>query len=332
MHRLVMVGLLAATASALSCSRSVAPDENVAAARAEQFIGAIAMRRDPRYAFDLLTAPARAALETNWSNVFAALRGDLVPERVHAVAIGPPAGHVLPVYVEGEAALKRVCWRVDVAADDDYFVHDAERVEAVPAQAGTRKYTAAGPSTDVRELRHDARVAFVSVDAGPTVIEGLAQHFADRLHVATEILPSLKPDAASWNQSRQQLIAEEIAHKVANRFGDVLENPATTIIAVTRRDMYIRGYSWRFAMSYRLRPNVAVVSWARMDPRALGAPDDPKLLETRLRKMVGKNIGLLAYGLPATSNPRSLLFNGVLAVQDLDVINGDYAYAGMRAY
>jgi hypothetical protein len=42
----------------------------------------------------------------------------------------------------------------------------------------------------------------------------------------------------------------------------------------------------------------------------------------RLRKMVGKNIGVLYFGLPLSNDPRSLLYANIGGPQELDVMSG----------
>jgi len=63
---------------------------------------------------------------------------------------------------------------------------------------------------------------------------------------------------------------------------------------------------------------LAVVSRARMDPGRLGLTPDPALRTRRLRKMVLKNIGVLALGRAESRNPRSALYDVILSTDDLD--------------
>lgn len=40
--------------------------------------------------------------------------------------------------------------------------------------------------------------------------------------------------------------------------------------------------------------------------------------------MVGKQIGLLYFGLPASDNPRSMMYRGVMGIQELDAMSEEY--------
>jgi hypothetical protein len=44
----------------------------------------------------------------------------------------------------------------------------------------------------------------------------------------------------------------------------------------------------------------------------------------RLRKMIGKNIGVLFYRLPLSNNPRSMLYASVGGPQELDTMLEEY--------
>lgn len=91
--------------------------------------------------------------------------------------------------------------------------------------------------------------------------------------------------------------------------------------------MYMKAMRdrWRFTFSLRSRDRrVAVVSYARMDPKNLGEPADAEVLQSRLRKMVLKNIGIMYFGLPASGNPRSVLYGNILGVDDLDRMTEEF--------
>jgi hypothetical protein len=61
-----------------------------------------------------------------------------------------------------------------------------------------------------------------------------------------------------------------------------------------------------------------------MDPVNLREPPDPALLHTRLRKMVSKNIGIMHYRLPQTTDRNSVLYGPILSLDDLDSIGEDF--------
>jgi tetratricopeptide (TPR) repeat protein len=129
---------------------------------------------------------------------------------------------------------------------------------------------------------------------------------------------------AAIDKRRQQLIAEDVIELMKRSYPKLVADPNAILIGLTDEDMYIRKKNWQFAFSYRTQARFAVVSSARMNPVNFGAPADNELLDSRMRKMISKNIGILYYQLPANNNPKSVLYGGVMDVKDLDNMSEDF--------
>jgi predicted Zn-dependent protease len=126
------------------------------------------------------------------------------------------------------------------------------------------------------------------------------------------------------DKRRQQVIAEEAINLIKLRYPNLASDPNAVVIGVTDEDLYIRGEDWQWAFGYRMQGRFAVVSSARMNPANLGGAANDVLTESRLRKMVLKNIGVLYYLLPLNHDPRSVLYDDVGAVEDLDNMGEDF--------
>ncbi len=129
---------------------------------------------------------------------------------------------------------------------------------------------------------------------------------------------------AAIDNRRQQLVAEEVIDLMKRTHPKLVADPNAILIGLTDEDMYIRKKTWQYAFSYWTQGRFAVVSSARMNPVNLGAPSDNDLLDRRMRKMVLKNIGLLYYQLPPNHDPKSVLYNNILGVEDLDKMGEDF--------
>jgi tetratricopeptide (TPR) repeat protein len=129
---------------------------------------------------------------------------------------------------------------------------------------------------------------------------------------------------AAIDKRRQQLVAEDVIELIKRTHPKLVEDRNAILIGLTDEDMYIRKKNWEYAFSYRTQGRFAVVSSARMDPVNLGNPADNDLLDRRMRKMVLKNIGILYYQLPSNHNPKSVLCNDVMGVEDLDRMGEDF--------
>ena len=69
---------------------------------------------------------------------------------------------------------------------------------------------------------------------------------------------------------------------------------------------------------------MAVVSTARMNLFYPGESMPIASVSSRLRKMVTKDIGIMYYHREASSNPRSVLYNGILGIEELDQVSEDF--------
>lgn len=163
----------------------------------------------------------------------------------------------------------------------------------------------------------------------------LADYYQKKFQLAVEVLPPVAITAAAKDQARKQLIAEELITLIKRQNPLLADDPQAFIIGVTEQDMYIRAKKWRFAFSYREGGRFAVVSAARMGlpsvaelPTASRASDSAAYQSpqfgSRLRKMISKNIGVLYYQLPLSDNPRSVLYKGIMGIDELDLVGEDF--------
>src|SRR5574339_348664 len=85
--------------------------------------------------------------------------------------------------------------------------------------------------------------------------------------------PPLEFDATTFDARRSQVSAERLIQDVRVRYPKLDADPRVRVIAITPLDMYIEEVpQWRFAFSRRSADQrFAVVSYARMNPRNLGA-------------------------------------------------------------
>lgn len=176
---------------------------------------------------------------------------------------------------------------------------------------------------DVRSMRPSGLVRLAPLGTFPEAeARALAAHFRATYGTAVEVEPRRPWPKEAFDTARGQLNAWALIHWMDRyqRASDV------TLIALTDDDLFIPGYGWRYAYGYRRTDrHAAVVSTWRM---ALGClvvvPATASLRTARLRKMVGKNIGLLHYGLQQQADPASMLYRDVGGPQDLDLMSEQF--------
>jgi predicted Zn-dependent protease len=188
---------------------------------------------------------------------------------------------------------------------------------AQPGSENTTRYEVAGKNT--------AEVYFVPLGDIPSLsLQRLVTFYKQKFRLAIKTLPGLPLERSSVDRQRRQLIAEELIEFMKRGYPRLANNPRVILIGITEFDMYIRRYNWQFSFSYRAQNQFAVVSSARLDPVIFGQPADQSLLQTRLRKVITKNIGILYFHLPQSNNPRSVLYRSILGIDDLDRVGEDF--------
>ncbi len=126
------------------------------------------------------------------------------------------------------------------------------------------------------------------------------------------------------DKRRQQVIAEEAINLMRARYPELASDPNAIVIGLTNEDLFIRENDDEYDFCYRMLHRFAVISSARMDPTNLGGPANDLLTETRMRKMLLKNIGILYYHMPVNHDSKSLLFEDVEEVEDIDKMGEDF--------
>lgn len=152
----------------------------------------------------------------------------------------------------------------------------------------------------------------------------LATYYERRFGIGIVCLPVIPLDASTFDGHRHQLVAENVIELIKRTYPKLAEDPDAVVIGLTKSDMYIREKTWQYAFSYWVDSRFAVVSNARMNPPNLGQPASAELLNTRFRKMVMKNIGMLYYRMPPNGNPKSVLYNNIDGVEEFDRMDEEF--------
>ena len=167
---------------------------------------------------------------------------------------------------------------------------------------------------------------FVPIGELPqTNIEGLANHFRRKYEITIKVLPTLPltDNARLPNFPNSRPVAERLIEVMKRENPRIASNPKAIMIGITE-DMNVSQSKRRFDFSYQSDRRFAVVAIESMNPAIFCEPANQDLLESRLRKVIAKNIGDLYYRLPQSMNPRSVLYNSLSCVHELDRMSEDF--------
>ena len=190
---------------------------------------------------------------------------------------------------------------------------------ASPAPATAQRQTST-------KVPHGRKIFFLPfADFPKAQMEALAAYYRQKFEMAVEIMPAIQIPTSAVDYMRQQLIAEKLIEGMRDSLPQSARGSNAVLIGFTNLDIYLLSENWAFAFGLRDgNAGVAVVSTARMDLHYPGEPVDDARPEVRLRKVVTKDIGILCFNLPQSSNPRSVLYDSILGIQELDAVSDDF--------
>ncbi len=136
------------------------------------------------------------------------------------------------------------------------------------------------------------------------------------------ILPAAAVEPNLETTARQQLDADKCIQFLSKLRPDLARDPSAILIGVTSRDIYIPDTGWLYAENYRQDGRFAIISSARLHPPATIGKWNPEWLNSRLQKLLTKNIAILYFDLPMSSDYESLLSGGVLSGLQIDEMTG----------
>jgi predicted Zn-dependent protease len=148
------------------------------------------------------------------------------------------------------------------------------------------------------------------------------KYYRDKFNLKVKSVPPLKIKPSALDPRRKQLIAEQALEDMQWGYPRLSGDPRAVMIGLTNLDMFIRKYDWQFTFSWRQYGRFAVVSDARMSLR-FPRPSQDKI-DSRLRKMVTKNIGITYYDRQPSNDPRSVMYDRIGGLEELDYMGEDF--------
>lgn len=154
-------------------------------------------------------------------------------------------------------------------------------------------------------------------------LQWAAAYYKSKLGIDVTELPAIPLDPKIINAARNQLNADKCFDFLEEKYPEIARDPSSILIGVTAHDMYLPGFKWRnYTENARSEGRFAIISSARLHPPSLLEKWNPEWLTSRLQKILTKNIAVLYFDLPMSSDYTSLLSGGVLSGSEIDQMGG----------
>jgi YD repeat-containing protein len=154
-------------------------------------------------------------------------------------------------------------------------------------------------------------------------IEWAPDYYKARLGITLQILPAVHLDTKLIDPARNLLNADRVVELLQKIHPELARDPSAIVVGVTSADMYIPGFGMEYAENLRVEGRYAVVSSARLHPPAPLGDWNPEWLNSRLQKLLTKNLVILYFGLPMSNDYTSLVSVGVLSGTEIDAMGGE---------
>jgi len=232
-----------------------------------------------------------SAYSTQFSEFSVALTGSKASGRLYAVANSGPAG----------VAFSRLAFISNSTAEKIDLTPSAGRL-ALP-QVPTKHVFLVPLGLDANQ----------PLDWAPA-------YYKARMGIEVTILPPASMLPTQVNLLRKQLDAESVVEYLKELHPEVVADPSAVLVGITSHDLYIPSFDWDYAENFRHDGRFAIISSARFRPFFIFDRLNPEWFHSRFRKMLTKNLVVLCFDLPLSSDYTSLLSGAVRTGQQIDMM------------
>jgi len=161
----------------------------------------------------------------------------------------------------------------------------------------------------------------IGLDASES-LDWAAAYYKSKFQLDVQILPAIPMEPSLVDSRRRQVDSEKFMDFAIRKYPEIARDPSHIFIGVTSRDMFIRSFDWAYAINFRHHARFAMLSSARLRPSPFLNRWNPEWQHSRVQKMLTKNIAMLYFGFPMSSDETSLLSGGIVTGSDVDVMSG----------
>jgi YD repeat-containing protein len=142
-------------------------------------------------------------------------------------------------------------------------------------------------------------------------------YYKAMLGAAVTVLPPVPEDTTIADKVLGKIDGDRCIDLFERSHPEIVRDPFAIIIGVVSDDLIIPGMGYDME-NYRSDGRFAVVSVGRIRPPDVLGRLNPAWLDSRVQKLITKNLVILYYGLPLSSDGTSLLAAGILSGDEID--------------
>jgi hypothetical protein len=174
----------------------------------------------------------------------------------------------------------------------------------------------AGPIANLSELKGEGRVYLVQLGrhTAPYSLDNFAKWLNAKYGVKVSVLPAVPIAPAAWDMKRRQFVAEQLQMQIKRQHHELASDQNAYLIGFTDEEIYSTNEMWSYVFTQRDSLRTAVISsyemgdqpWqkAHLDPGGAVAR-----FQSRMRRILLKDVAILYWHLPLNRDPTSLLHN-----------------------
>jgi YD repeat-containing protein len=171
-----------------------------------------------------------------------------------------------------------------------------------------------GPVASVDELKGSGRIYLVQMGShkAPYALDDFALWLRSKYSLDVQVLPPMASDRSTWDSSRRQYVAELLYSQLKHEHPNLAADPNAYLIGFTDAGMYSVNHQWNSSFTQRDMKRAAVIStdgmqdslWKRIK---VGENTVNELFQTRVRRILLKDVAILYWHLSVNNDPTSLL-------------------------
>lgn len=158
-------------------------------------------------------------------------------------------------------------------------------------------------------------------------LDPLPGYFRHRFGLEVVRLPELPLDLglrAPQKDNPHAVEADKVIEYLKRSFPEVVADPEAVLIGVTDSQLAAKAFGWSRSFTIRRQGRFAVISTQLMGPWTPTEAANPEVVQVRLRKVLLKDVGLLYFKLPLSSDPTSVLLTTIGSTTSLDLMTEEF--------